>query len=294
MTPRMHADEVETDVSLVRRLVDGQFPRWADLPLERVASFGTDNALYRLGDDMVVRLPRIHWAVGGVEKDLRWLPALRPLLPFEIPEPLAKGAPADGYPWAWGVYRWLEGEDATVDHDPELLARDVGRFVAALQELDLPDGPPAGRGEPLATRDEPTRIAIAELGGPVDAHAATAAWEAALATPVWSGPPLWVHGDLLAGNLLLRGGRLTAVFDWSGAGVGDPAADLIVAWSLFDREARDVFRAELDVDDATWARGRGLALSVGLLQLVYYRETNRVLAGIGRRAIDEVLASLTA
>jgi len=160
---RMHADEVHTDVALVRRLLSVQFPEWAALPIERVASSGTDNALYRLGDDMVVRLPRIHWAVGGVDKDFRWLPVVAPLLPVAIPVPLAKGTPAEGYPWEWGVYRWLEGENPTIDRiaDPNSLARDSAQFVEALHRIDLPGGPPATRGVPLAMRDDPTRTAIA-------------------------------------------------------------------------------------------------------------------------------------
>lgn len=286
---RMHADEVDTDVPLVRRLLEAQFPEWSELALEPVSSFGTDNALYRLGADMVVRLPRIDWAVGAAERDFRWLPVLAPRLQVEIPQPLALGIPGEGYPWAWGVYSWIEGEDA---RDSGVDPDDLARFVRSLRELDLPDGPPAGRGAPLRTRDAATRAAISQLEGEIDVQAATAAWAAALEVPDWPGPPTWVHGDLLAGNLLLRNGRLTGVIDWSGVGVGDPAADLIGAWSLFEARERSTFRAAVDVDDRTWARGRGLALSQGLVALPYYNETNPILAGIGRRAIANVLASL--
>jgi aminoglycoside phosphotransferase (APT) family kinase protein len=288
----MHDDELLTDVRLVQRLLAGQFPQWAALPIARVPSSGTDNALYRLGDDMVARLPRIHWAVGGVAKDSRWLPRIAPLLPVEIPVPLAKGAPAEGYPWEWGVYPWLEGENPSLDAiaDPTSLTSDVVRFVASLHRIDLPGGPRANRGVPLAERDEPTRTAIAELEGMIDTDAATSAWEAALRTPAWAAPPVWIHGDLLSGNLLLQNGRLTAVIDWGGLGLGDPACDLLVAWGVLPPEGRNVFRAELDVDDATWERGRGWALSVGLILLPYYKDTNPSLAAIGRRLIREVLA----
>ncbi len=183
MPPRkMHADEVGTDVALVRRLLAGQFPQWADLPLERVESAGTDNAIYRLGRDMAVRLPRIHWAVDAVPKDCRWLPVLAPLLPVSIPVPLARGTPAEGYPWEWGVYPWLEGENANADSiaDPDSLASDVAQFVRALHGIDPTGGPAATRGVPLAVRDAPTRTAIADLEGMIDTEAATAAWEAAL------------------------------------------------------------------------------------------------------------------
>jgi aminoglycoside phosphotransferase (APT) family kinase protein len=288
----MHADEVDTDVVLVGRLLAAQFPQWADLPLERIPSAGTDNALYRLGDDMVVRLPRIHWAVGGVDKDFRWLPVVAPLLPVAIPVPIAKGAPAEGYPWEWGVYPWLEGENPTADGiaDAKSLATNVAQFVEAMHRVDLTGGPPAFRGAPLATQDEPTRAAIAALEGVIDRDAATAAWDAALATPAWSGPPVWVHSDLLPGNLLVQDGRLTGVIDLSGMGVGDPACDLMIAWALFSGESREAFRAALAVDDATWARGRGHALSQALLFVPYYVRSNPVGVRFARRAIDEVLA----
>jgi aminoglycoside phosphotransferase (APT) family kinase protein len=294
---KMHSDEVDTDVSLVGRLLAGQFPQWADLPIEPVRSAGTDNALYRLGEDMVVRLPRIHWATGQVEKEQCWLPRLAPHLPLAIPVPLAMGVPVADYPWHWSVYRWLAGETATVEPVADLrqAATDLALFIAALQRIDPTGGPPPGphnssRGEPLALRDAQTRTAIASLHGMLDTGAVTAAWEAALAAPAWQGPPVWIHGDLQAGNLLARQGRLSAVIDFGCLGVGDPACDLQVAWNFLSAETRDIFRAALSVDAATWARGRGWALSVGLIALPYYRDTNPILAGISRRAIDEILA----
>jgi len=294
---KMHDDEVDTNVSLVARLLAAQFPQWSDLPVEPVRSAGTDNALYRLGEHLVVRLPRIHWATGQVEKEQRWLPRLAPYLPLAIPVPLAMGMPAEGYPWHWSVYRWLEGETATIEHiaDPRQAATDLAQFIAALQRIDPTGGPPPGphnssRGEPLTMRDGQTRAAIASLNGMLDADAMTAAWEAALDAPAWQGSPAWIHGDLQAGNLLARQGQLSAVIDFGCLGVGDPACDLQVTWNFLSAETRDVFRASLPVDAATWARGRGWALSVGLIALPYYQSTNPILAGISRRAIDEVLA----
>ena len=288
---KMHVDEIHTDVPLVRRLLAGQFPQWADLPLERVASSGTDNALYLLGDDIVVRLPRIHWAVGAVDKDLRWLPTLAPLLPVAVPIPLAKGTPAEGYPWAWGIYPWLDGENPTLDRvaDMDSVTRDVTGFVEALRRIDPTGGPPARRGAPLEVQDEAARAALAALRGTIDTEAATTVWDAALRTPAWSGPPVWIHGDLLPGNLLFQVGRLTGVIDWGLVGVGDPACDLIVAWALLPPDARNRFRAELGVDDATWSRGRGWALSIGLIALPYYKDTNPGLAATARHLIREVL-----
>lgn len=294
---KMHVDEVDVDVALVGRLLAAQFPQWADLPIEPVHSAGTDNAIYRLGDDMAVRLPRIEGATGQVDKEHQWLPRLAPHLPLAIPVPLAKGTPGEGYPWHWSVYRWLEGENATIERiaDPVQAARDLAQFIAALQRIDPMGGPPSGphnffRGVPLSTRDADTRAAIASLDGMLDTSALTAAWDAALQAPAWDGPPVWIHGDLQSLNLLVQQGRLSAVIDFGGLGVGDPACDLQVAWNLLSAQTRDVFRAALPVDDATWARGRGWALSVGLIALPYYQSTNPVLAGIARRAIDEVLA----
>jgi aminoglycoside phosphotransferase (APT) family kinase protein len=294
---KMHADEVDTDVSLVRRLLAAQFPQWADLPLRPVPSGGTDNAIYRLGEDMAVRLPRIAWATGQVDKEHRWLPRLAPHLPLAIPVPLAQGTPGEGYPWHWSVCRWLEGENATLERlaDPRQAATELAQFIAALQRIDPTGGPPPGehnfsRGVPLAMRDAAVRAAIASLHGTLDTDAATAAWEVALQAPAWHGPPVWIHGDLQSGNLLAQQGRISAVIDFGGLGVGDPACDQIVAWDLFSAESRDVFRAALSVDAATWARGRGWALSVGLIALPYYLNTSPPMVRYARRLIAETLA----
>jgi aminoglycoside phosphotransferase (APT) family kinase protein len=288
----MHVDEVDTDPSLVRRLLAAQLPQWADLPIQSVPSAGTDNALFRLGDDMVVRLPRIHSAAESLERELRWLPRLAPLLPVAVPVPLGKWEPAEGYPWHWSVYRWLEGENPTVDRitDPRALATDLAGFITAFQRIDPTDGPPAGRGVPLAMRDAPTRAAIEAVRGMVDTDAVIAAWDAALQAPEWLGAPVWLHADLAPGNVLIVDGRLSAVIDFGVLGVGDPAGELPVAWNLLPVGVRNVFRAALRVDDATWERGRGWALSIALIQLPYYHRTNPVLAAGARHTIGEVLA----
>ncbi|GAC1577600.1 MAG: aminoglycoside phosphotransferase family protein [Ktedonobacteraceae bacterium] len=294
---KMHIDEVDVDVSLVGRLLAAQFPLWANLPIEPIHSVGTDNAIYRLGNDMAVRLPRIEGATWQVDKEHQWLPRLAPLLPLAIPTPLVKGTPGEGYPWHWSVYQWLEGETMTIEHiaDPNQAACDLAQFVTALQRIDPSGGPHPGihnffRGAPLLTRDAETRTAIASLDGMLDTSAVTAAWDAALQVPVWHGLSVWLHGDLSPLNLLVQQNRLSAVIDFGGLGVGDPACDLIVAWNFLSAETRDVFRTVLQVDDATWARGRGWALSVGLIALPYYQRTNPVLASISRHTIDEVLA----
>ena len=294
----MHADEAEIDGELVRRLVATQLPQWAALPLERVVSSGTDNALYRLGADLVVRLPRIDWAVGQVEKEQQWLPALGPLLPLDVPVPVAMGEPDLGYPWRWSVYRWLDGEMATLDNlaDVRRAAYTLGQFAAALQRIDPTGGPApgnhnSGRGVDLAEREPFTSEAIANLDGLIDVEAVTLSWQCALAAPEWDSAPRWIHGDLQAGNLLAVDGRLSAVIDFGCLGVGDPACDLLVAWNLFSAEARDVYRSAVGVDEATWLRGLGWALSTAVVALDYYRDTNPVLVASSHRALSEILAA---
>jgi aminoglycoside phosphotransferase (APT) family kinase protein len=293
----MSPDEVYPDVDLVRRLLLDQFPQWAALPLEPVRSAGTDNTLYRLGDCLVVRLPRLQVTRAALEKERRWLPILAPLLPVAVPVPIAEGMPADGYPWKWSVYRWLEGEDAIVRPVADLsrLATDLAQFVAALQRIDPTGGPSAGRenffrGMPLSTRVEPTRAAINSLNNTIDVDAVTAAWEWALRTPEWPDRPLWVHGDLDRRNLLVKQGRLAAVIDFGGLGVGDPACDVMLGWRVLSAETRAIFRNVLGVDDATWARARGWALSQALIELQYYTmDTNPVLVREAQHWMAEVL-----
>ncbi len=293
---RMHVNEVDTSVDLVQRLLATQFPHWAELPLVPVPSAGTDNALYRLGVDLVVRLPRIEWAMGQIEKERVWLPRLAPALPLALPEQVAIGSPAEGYPWQWSVYRWRPGQSAqlAVLADPVQAARDLARFVSALQGIDASGGPDAVahglRGRPLRSRDAETRRSIAALAGELDTAAALRVWDAALAAPEWDRPPVWFHGDLLPGNVLVDQGRPSAVIDFSGLGVGDPAPDLMIAWGLFDGESRAAFRASLRVDDATWARGRGHALSQAAIFIPYYIDTNPIGVANARHQIAEVLA----
>ncbi|MEV7181671.1 aminoglycoside phosphotransferase family protein [Kitasatospora sp. NPDC093679] len=293
---QMHPGMHPVDGDLVRRLVAGQFPRWAGAAVVRVPSGGTVNAMYRLGEDMVVRLPLVAGGAGDVALERTWLPRLAPHLPTPVPEVLGAGRPAEGYPWPWSVYRWFAGENpgAGALGEPVLLAEDLAGFVAAMRSITLPAAPQAHRGGPVASLDAATRAAIEELRGipeeGVDCDAATSVWEQALRAPVPDGPPVWLHADLMPGNLLVADGRLTAVIDFGCAGVGDPACDLFPAWNLLPADAREVFRAALDVDDATWTRGRGRTLSQALIALPYYRRTNPVMADNARHVIRTVLA----
>jgi aminoglycoside phosphotransferase (APT) family kinase protein len=292
----MPSTKVDINVSLVGQLVTTQFPQWADLPIKPVEFGGWDNRTFHLGEHMTVRLPSAAAYSLQVEKEHRWLPRLAPLLPLPIPVPLAMGGPADGYPWHWSVYRWLEGEIATIERIADLrqFATTLAQFLAALQRIDTAGGPPPGphnffRGGPLTIYGRETRQAIAALEGKIDTDSVTAVWEAALAA-TWRGSPVWFHGDVSAGNLLVERGRLSAVIDFGSSGVGDPACDLTIAWTLLSGESREAFCAALPVDDATWARGRGWALWKGLITLAGHISTNPLEAGKARRVIDEVLA----
>ncbi len=293
---KTHADEVDINVSLVRRLVVTQFPQWADLPIKPVEFGGWDNRTFHLGEEMTVRLPSGSWYALQVEKEQEWLPKLAPLLPLPIPVPLAKGKPAGGYPWHWSVYRWIEGEAASTGRIADLreFATELARFLSALQRIDPTGGPPPGRhnffrGGPLAVYDAETRQAIAALDGEIDTGAASAVWEVAL-KPTWRGSPVWFHGDISVGNLLVKEGRLSAVIDFGTSGVGDPACDLAIAWTLFKEESRNAFRAALQLDDATWARGRGWTLWKALITLAEHKIPTPLEAVKARRVLDEVLA----
>ncbi|MEU9303411.1 aminoglycoside phosphotransferase family protein [Streptomyces sp. NPDC048269] len=291
MDPGLHP----VDAGLVRRLVAGQFPRWAGLAVERFPSGGTVNGMYRLGDDMVVRLPLVKGGAEDVAMEREWLPRLAPRLPTPIPEVLGAGEPAEGYPWPWAVYRWLDGEnpEAGALGEPVLLAEDLAGFVTAMRSVTAPSAPEAYRGGPLASLDAATRAAIGKLRGipeeGVDCDAVAAVWEDALRAPGPDGPPVWLHADLMPGNLLVRGGRLSSVIDFGCMGVGDPACDLFPAWNLLPAGAREVFREALGVDDATWKRGRGRTLSQALIALPYHRKRNPTMARNARHVIRAVL-----
>ena len=288
---QMHVDEVHTDADLVRRLLAAQHPQWADLPIRRVPSAGTDNAMYRLGDDLVARLPRIDWAVDTVAKEQRWIPFLAPQLPLAVPRPVADGAPTDEFPYPWGVVEWLPGEHATVDvlDDPVQAARDLAAFVRALRAVDATDGPRHHRGASIRRGDRLVRDGIETAGDDVDATALLEVWEEAIAAPEHDGPPTWFHGDLSYLNVLAVDGRVSGVIDWGTCAVGDPAIDMIAAWSMLPPGAREVYREELGVSDAEWARGKGWVVT-GVFGIPYYRYTNPVLVADKIRAIAAVLA----
>ena len=267
----MHSDELEIDEPLVRRLLGEQFPEWADLPLRRIEPRGTVNAIFRLGNELSVRLARREGPTEPGSDELNWLPTLAPVLPVEIPVAVAQGRPSSEYPWFWEIHTWVEGDTVPVeDIDGIQAARDLAALIGALQQVD-PAGAPRGRGIPLAERDKEIRHWLARFEGN---PAVTVEWERALAAPPWDGPPIWHHGDLDARNWLVRDGRIRGVIDWGSMGVGDPACDVMVAWKLHSAAARDAFREALPTDDATLERARGWALSQAVAILAYYTPEN--------------------
>lgn len=277
------SDKIVIDTTLVRQLVDTQFPQWAALPIRPVESPGWDNRTFHLGETMSVRLPSAEGYVPQAAKEQQWLPRLAPHLPLPIPTLLAQGKPNHRFPNRWGIYRWLDGETATLKRimDADAFAKTLAHFLRCLWQIDSTDGPPAGthsffRGAPLITFDAETRQAIAVLQDEIDTGLLTEIWEVASAS-TWQDTPVWFHGDIASGNLLVKDGRLSAVIDFGCCGIGDPACDLVIAWTLLPARSRDLFRTQLTIDADSWARGRGWALWKALITLQEHLQTGNTL-----------------
>jgi aminoglycoside phosphotransferase (APT) family kinase protein len=290
----MHADEVDTDPSLVQRLVAGRFPEWAELPIEPVFPLGTDNANYRLGTDKLVRLPRQPGKVAGLERELEWLPRLAAALPLAIPEPLGRGEPAEGFPFPWAVFTWVRGENISAERigDPQQAAVELAELIRAIRALNATDAPPGLRRGALRDLDDWVRTGAAKLDDSYDSEGLLTAWDEALELPAWNGPPTWCHCDLDLRNIVFLDGRPTGVLDWGWAGVGDPASDTATAWKVLPAEARDAFWKALGADEAEIARARGWTLMQCAGALSYYTpENNPALFHEAERWLTEILGS---
>jgi len=288
--------KADISAGLVSRLVATQFPQWADLPVRPVDVDGWDNATFRLGEGMLVRLPSAEEYVPGTRKEQRWLPVLAGQLPLPIPELLAAGGPACGFPRPWSVYRWIDGTPVSGRTVPDLpqFAADLAGFLTALYRIDPAGGPPPGphnffRGGPLAVYDGETQQALGALQGHIDVVLAAEVWQAALRA-TWPGRPVWFHGDAQPGNLLAKRGRLCAVIDFGTCGVGDPACDTTIAWTFLSGESSRVFKERLPVDAATWVRGRGWAIWKAMKVLVGALPHDPQDAAFTTRVIDKILA----
>jgi aminoglycoside phosphotransferase (APT) family kinase protein len=286
---------IEIDAKLVQELVASQFRQWAQLPVRSVEVAGWDNASFRLGGDMVVRLPRASDYAEQPLKEHRWLPVLAPQLPLEIPKLLSLGNPSADYPWHWSIRRWVDGEPALPDRIPDLsgFARALAGFLKALQAIPAGDGPAAGpqsfhRGGSLSVYDSEVRAAVDRLGTRMDGAHALRIWDEARAT-TWSGRPVWIHGDISVGNLLVRHGELAAVIDFGQLAIGDPACDLAIAWSFFAGASREAFRSALALDPGTWNRGRAWALWKALITVSGLAQTSAFETAQAERTLGAVL-----
>lgn len=293
---KLRAGKFDVDVPLVERLVATQFPQWAGLPIRPVERDGWDNWTFHLGNDMKVRLPSAMGYAEQAEKEAYWLPRLAPHLPLPVPVPIGIGRPAEGYPCPWSIYRWLEGEPVTRENvdDAVQFGWDLAKFLIALQRIDATGGPPPGQhnyfrgADVMAAYGDEARRSIDSIAETIDAPAAHAVLDAAAAAP-FTGPPMWLHGDIAAGNLLQCEGQLAAVIDFGGCAVGDPACDLVIAWVFLDGAGRDSFRLSMPADDAMWARARAWALWKAALMLANGMVDNPS-ENAPRAVIDAVIA----
>ncbi|MEK4056903.1 aminoglycoside phosphotransferase family protein [Paenibacillus sp. FSL F4-0087] len=285
---------IEITIELVRQLIDSQFPKWKGLTITPVEKSGHDNRTYRLGDEMTIRLPSHERYASAVEKELKWLPVFKPQLSWPIPAPIAKGEPSDDYPLPWSINQWIAGETVTHTNvlDLSVFAEDLAKFLRELEANDASQGIPAGiqnfhRGGDLAVYDTDTRTVIEKVSSEYDPKLMTEIWELALATK-YQAAPLWIHGDVAVGNLLVQDGRLCGVIDFGTMGVGDPSSDLVIAWNFFDDVSREIFLSCMNVDQDTVDRARGWALWKALISYDW-NEPGSEASNWGKHVIDVII-----
>ncbi len=288
--------KININTLLVRQLISSQFPQWANLPITSIEPGGWDNRTFRLGEHMLVRLPSAAHYADKVQKEQYWLPKLAPLLPLPIPTPLAMGKPTTDYPFPWSIYRWIEGQTASMENISNLnqFAIDLAHFLHALQHIDTTGGPIAGahnfyRGGSLKIYDAETQEALIKLQGKINTSIAKKIWNSAIASE-WNKPPVWMHGDIAPTNLLMKEGKLTAVIDFGGLGIGDPACDYAIAWTFFDNESRHTFHTTFGIDNETWNRARAWALWKALITHAQLPGTNSAEKENARQVIDAIVA----
>jgi aminoglycoside phosphotransferase (APT) family kinase protein len=290
---------VPIDAALVRELLKAQLPSWTELPILPIASTGTDNVIFRVGSSLVARFPKVSWAVGQPEREHRWLPFLATQLSLVTPSPLALGKPGSGYPWHWSIHSWTEGESGTRDSlNNADAAERLAKFVFAMRAIDPSEGPASGpensyRGVPLIQRDASVRRALKQLRDEPAIGAAKAIWDDAMGAPQSSSGPAWLHGDLQPSNLIIRNGQLVAVIDFGLMGVGDPACDLMPAWTCFTSASRRTFLSSIGANEQDIRRGRGWALSTALVALAHYRSSDPVMTEVSRSTLLEVSSDLS-
>lgn len=292
----INMNTIHIDVPLVHKLISSQFPQWSHLPIMAVEHGGWDNRTFHLGEHMSVRLPSAAQYADKVKKEHYWLPKLASHLPLQIPIPLAMGNPTKEYPFHWSIYQWIDGETASYENIVDLnqFAADLAHFLIALQQIPATRGPIAGphnfyRGGSLKIYDAEVQQSIIKLQDKIDIESVTHIWSDALES-AWNKPPVWIHGDIAPTNLLVKNGKLIAVIDFGGLGIGDPACDYAIAWTFFDTESRMVFRNALAADDETWNRARGWALWKALITSAQLLGTNVTEKEKSKKIIDVIIA----
>lgn len=288
---------IEINPTLIAHLIAEQFPHWAHLPIRPVDLSGWDNRTFRLGEEMLVRLPSAECYASKVKIEQKWLPLLAPHLSFPIPKPITMGKPSKDYPWHWSVYRWIEGKSANSltldDCSLQIIASQLAQFLNELHKIDVVEGPRPGphnfyRGDHISVYDAETKSALAELEKFIDVKSATSVWEKALNSR-WSKNPVWIHGDFSSGNILIRDRQLKAVIDFGGMGVGDPACDLVIIWTFLKNDAQKIFKERINLDDDTWFRARGWALWKALITLISLEDKISLEAIKQQQIINQVL-----
>lgn len=290
----LHNTEAKLSLEVVKQLLNEQFPEWSHQTIHPLSHQGTDNVMLKLGENKILRFPRTQRSEESLKKEFLWLPKLDSSLPIQIPHILGVGRPNEQYPYQWAIVNFLEGRSPS-DSNPlnlTLAAKDLGNFIKELQKVDTINAPLCSRKPPSMSCDKETRESMLALSDVFDIKVIDKLWDLALEVSSWKMDPVWLHGDIHAGNLLVQGRKLTGVIDFGMSGVGDPACDLIVAWMLFDQDAREIFHSAVNPDEAMWDRARGCALHFGIMAYSYYKNRDPFLAGVAKRTLNEILMDL--
>jgi aminoglycoside phosphotransferase (APT) family kinase protein len=283
--------------SLVQQLIREQFPEFSELSIQPVKVQGHDNRSFRLGEAMLIRMPTGEAYALKVPKEQKLLPQIAPHLTVAIPVPLKLGRPSNAYPFNFSIYQWLDGESANqIQIDPnnkEQIALALATFLKELQGIDTKEGPAPGqhnwwRGDHVSVYDQQARRQIATLKDIIDSHKALALWENALSSR-WCKNPVWIHGDLAIGNILINEGTLSGIIDFGGIGIGDPACDLVISWTFLEGRSREIFHDCMELDTDTWTRARGWALWKATFELCNRIDKNDTASVIQKRIIEDVL-----
>lgn len=288
---KLHDDEVDIDIKIVRKLLDEQFPQYKQEELMSMRTSGTDNRMFNLGSDKLVRLPRTEGAVASLEKEALWLPQIGPKLPIEVPIPIHTGKSSKEYPFPWLICPFLEGASPNNSNplDQEQAVLDLAKFIKQMQKLNTKNAPTCSRGQHIKIRDNTVKKYIPLLKEEYDISLLSEIWDSVINTPEWKGLSYWIHGDLHEGNILSKKGKIIAVVDFGLCGVGEPSCDYMCAWTLLGKESREKFKSLLNPDPSCWKRGLGWSFSMGILGYPYYKKTNPVFAEIAKRSMDQAI-----